>query len=104
MATKYTPILLSGSEQFTHNGQPIGYSMEDFWRFQFSNIWEMQEEVAEFLVAKALGQAPGPGLHRGVCCRKVGPSCDGLLEIPVPFRSVLGAVLPHGDIGFENMP
>ena len=56
MATTYTPILLSGSEPFTHDGQPIGYSMEDFWRFQFSNIWEMQEEVAEFLVAKALGQ------------------------------------------------
>lgn len=56
MSTKYTPTLLSGNEPFTRNGQPIGYTIEDFWRFQFSNIWEMQEEVAEFLVAKALGQ------------------------------------------------
>lgn len=55
MSTKYTPVLLSGNEPFSHNGHPIGYTMEDFWRFQFSNIWEMQDQVAEFLIAKALG-------------------------------------------------
>ena len=48
--------LLSGVEQFTLGGEPIGLSILDFWRFQHSNIWDVQEEVAEFIVAKALGQ------------------------------------------------
>ena len=39
---------------FTEGGKPIGYSALDYWRFQFSNFWDMQEEIAEFLVAKAL--------------------------------------------------
>ena len=47
--------LLSGHENFTDNGSPIGLSISDFWRFQYSNIWDMQEYIAEFLVAKALG-------------------------------------------------
>lgn len=46
---------LTGKEQFTINGESIGYSVEDYWRFQFSNIWDAQEEVAEFIVSKALG-------------------------------------------------
>lgn len=49
------PELLSGKEQFVYNGHPIGFTIEDYWRFQFSNIWDIQEEVAEFIVAKALG-------------------------------------------------
>lgn len=48
--------LLTGQEQFTHNGDSIGVSVLDYWRFQFSNIWAVQEEVAEFIVAKVLGQ------------------------------------------------
>ena len=28
--------------------------MLDFWQFHFSNIWDLQEHIAEFLVAKAL--------------------------------------------------
>ena len=47
--------LFSGHEPFTLDGQPMGCTMKDFWQFQFSNIWDMQEEVAEFIVAKALG-------------------------------------------------
>lgn len=39
---------------FTDNGVPLGLTALDFWRFQFSNFWDMQEEIAEFLVAKAL--------------------------------------------------
>ena len=48
--------LLSGAEPFTQNGEPIGLSVADFWSFQFSNILHDPDEVAEFLVAKALGQ------------------------------------------------
>ena len=54
----HDPIdLLTGQEQFTINGESIGYSVEDYWRFQFSNIWDAQEEVAEFIVSMALGIA-----------------------------------------------
>ena len=48
--------LLSGQEPFTLNGESIGLSVLDFWRFQHSNIWDVQAEVAEFIVAKALDQ------------------------------------------------
>lgn len=48
--------LLSGQEQFTYDGNPAGFSVLDFWAFQHSNIWDVQEEIAEFIVAKALGQ------------------------------------------------
>ena len=45
-----------GTEPFTLVNQPIGFSVIDFWRFQFSNIWDMQDQIAEFIVARALGQ------------------------------------------------
>lgn len=51
------PDLLTGQEQFTSGGKPIGINVLDFWSFQRSNLWDMQEEIAEFLVAKALGQS-----------------------------------------------
>lgn len=46
--------LLNGKEEFTNNGIPIGLSIIDFWQFQYSNIWDMQEYIAEFLIAKSL--------------------------------------------------
>lgn len=51
-----TPELLTGREPFLSEGKPLGFCIEDFWRFQHSNIWDVQEEIAEFIVAKALGQ------------------------------------------------
>ena len=48
--------LLTGQEQFILDGNPAGFSVLDFWAFQHSNIWDVQEEIAEFIVAKALGQ------------------------------------------------
>ena len=48
--------LLTGQEQFTLGGESIGFTVLDFWAFQHSNIWDVQEEIAEFIVAKALGQ------------------------------------------------
>lgn len=29
--------------------------MSDFWEYQYTNVWDMQEYIAEFLVGKALG-------------------------------------------------
>ena len=48
--------LLTGKELFTDNGESIGLNVNDFWSFQFSNILHDPDEIAEFLVAKALGQ------------------------------------------------
>lgn len=50
------PDLLTGSEPLTLEGKPAGFTVLDFWRFQHSNLWDVQEEIAEFIVAKALGQ------------------------------------------------
>ena len=49
--------LLNPYKEFTDGGKPIGLTAMDYWRFQFSNVWDAQEEVAEFIVAKALGLA-----------------------------------------------
>ena len=51
-----SPSSFLGSETFKLLGQPVGFSLIDFWRFQFSNIWDIQDQIAEFIVAKALGQ------------------------------------------------
>lgn len=47
--------LLTGQERFTVNGEEIEMNLLDFWRFQYSNIWNLQDDIAEFIVAKALG-------------------------------------------------
>lgn len=50
-----TPVeLQSPDKAFTDGGKPLGLTALDYWRFQFSNFWDMQEEIAEFLVAMAL--------------------------------------------------
>lgn len=45
---------LSGKEEFTLKGDDAGFNVLDFWRFQFSNLSDMQGRVGEFLVAMAL--------------------------------------------------
>ena len=47
---------MSGDEEFTLNGVSQKFKLIDFWRFQFPNIYDLQSKIAEFLVAKALGQ------------------------------------------------
>jgi hypothetical protein len=49
-------MLLSGEEQFMDRGRPTGYTVRDFWSFQYSSLAHDPEYVAEFLVAKALGK------------------------------------------------
>lgn len=47
--------LRTGNEPFITGSQSSKLTLLDFWRFQFSNIYDLQEHIAEFLVAKALG-------------------------------------------------
>jgi len=47
--------LLTGNERFKSKGKSLEFNMLDFWRFEFSNIYDMQDEISEFIVAKALG-------------------------------------------------
>ena len=47
---------LNGKEEFTFKGGKTGFTVLDFWRFQFSNLSDMQGRVGEFLVAMALGK------------------------------------------------
>ena len=47
--------LLDAAKEFTDCGKSLGLNAVDFWTFQFSNIWDLYEEVAEFIVNKALG-------------------------------------------------
>lgn len=48
------PGFLKADEPFTTGGKALGYTALDFWCYQFSNVWDIYEEVAEFLVSKAL--------------------------------------------------
>ena len=49
--------LLNGEEPFIKpNGVNAGFTILDFWRFQFSNLLDMQGRVGEFIVAMALGK------------------------------------------------
>ena len=47
---------MTGEEKFYQNGIPLDMSMLDFWQFKYSNVYSMQEYIAEYLVAKALGK------------------------------------------------
>lgn len=46
---------MSPDKPITSGGIPLGYTALDFWRVQFSNIWDLFDEVSEYLVSKALG-------------------------------------------------
>ena len=46
--------LLTGDERFTNNGEEVELKLLDFWRFQYSNVWDLQGYIAEFIVAKSL--------------------------------------------------
>ena len=46
---------MDGNEKFEYNGEALDYSFLDFWRFHYSNIYDIQGRIAEFIVARALG-------------------------------------------------
>jgi len=45
---------MTGLEKFEFNGRELDYNFVDFWRFHYSNIYDIQGRIAEFIVAKAL--------------------------------------------------
>lgn len=57
--------LLNGREPFTINEIATDYTVQDFWSFQFSNILHDPDEIAEALVAKALGIKESCSTHDG---------------------------------------
>ena len=46
---------MNGTEKFEFNGKELGYDFLDFWKFHYSNIYDIQGKIAEFIVARALG-------------------------------------------------
>jgi hypothetical protein len=46
---------ITANTPFVNGGKSLGMTMLDFWKYQYSNIYDMQEYIAEFLVGKALG-------------------------------------------------
>lgn len=40
---------------FVNGGESLGMTMLDFWKYQYSNIFDLQDSIAEFIVGKALG-------------------------------------------------
>jgi len=45
---------MDGKEQFEFDGRPLGFNLMDFWRFQYSGIYNLYGSIAEFIVAQAL--------------------------------------------------
>ena len=46
---------MTGKEKFLCGGKELVFDMDDFWRFHYSNIYSLHGEIAEFVVARALG-------------------------------------------------
>ena len=46
---------MTGKEAFAFDGEAVGFDFLDFWRFHYSNIYDLQDKIAEFIVSKALG-------------------------------------------------
>ena len=46
---------MKGKEMFIFDGEAVGFDFLDFWRFHYSNIYDLQDKIAEFVVSKALG-------------------------------------------------
>ena len=46
---------MKGLEKFTLNNKEVDFGILDFWKSKYSNIYNMQEVIAEFIVEKALG-------------------------------------------------
>ena len=46
---------MNGKEKFIFKNQELGFDMLDFWKFHFSNIYGLQDKIAEFIVSKVVG-------------------------------------------------
>lgn len=45
---------MNGNEKFSNKGIDLDFAIIDLWKYKFSNIYNMQEVIAEFIVEKAL--------------------------------------------------
>ena len=48
---------MTGKEKFSLSGKELDFDITDFWKFQYSNIYSLHGEIAEFVIARALGIA-----------------------------------------------
>lgn len=46
---------MTGNEKFTYRNKNLGFTLLDYWKTKFGNIYNMQDYIAEFIVEKALG-------------------------------------------------
>lgn len=46
---------LTGKEKFIYNNKELDFDITEFWKYKFSEIYDLQSEIAEFIVEKALG-------------------------------------------------
>lgn len=46
---------MTGKETFMFDGNALDFDFLDFWSFHYSNIYSLHGEIAEFVVARALG-------------------------------------------------
>lgn len=46
---------MNGTEKFQFNDKDLDFGIIDFWKSKYSNIYNMQDVIAEFIVEKALG-------------------------------------------------
>lgn len=46
---------LSGAEVFMNGDESTDMSILDYWRCHYSEIYDLQDTIAEYIVSKALG-------------------------------------------------
>lgn len=46
---------MTGKEKFLFDQKELDFDLTDFWRFQYSNIYSLHGEMAEFVIARTLG-------------------------------------------------
>lgn len=46
---------MTGNEKFIFDDKELEFGILDFWKYKYSNVWNIQEYIAEFLIEKALG-------------------------------------------------
>ena len=47
---------LSGKEKFTFQNQETGLRILEYWQWLYSDVYDLQDTLAEYIVAKALGK------------------------------------------------
>lgn len=46
---------MNGNEKFIFNDYELDFDLLEFWKYKYSNIYNLQEVIAEFIIEKALG-------------------------------------------------